>query len=153
MDGYVRYDDIIHNPSLYAWGTGWDKRKKSLLAQALRRLREKGLLDYEKGRTNRVIFKLTSLGKDALGDISVLEREWDGVFRIVIFDIPEPKRLIRDLFRRRLRDWGFRPWQKSVWISKNNVTEKLRQLINKLEIKDWVAVIESEDSNLKNIIS
>ena len=109
--------------------------------------------DYEKSKTRKIILKLTSLGNDALSDIGVIEREWDGIFRIVIFDIPEQKRIIRDLFRRRLRDWGFRIWQKSVWVSKNNVTDKLRQLIGKLEIKDWVAVVESKDPSLKNIIS
>lgn len=154
VDGVVRYDDLIHHPSSYAWGARWDRQlDKSMLSQALERLREKGLIDYEKSKTRKIILKLTSLGNDALSDIGVIEREWDGIFRIVIFDIPEQKRIIRDLFRRRLRDWGFRIWQKSVWVSKNNVTDKLRQLIGKLEIKDWVAVVESKDPSLKNIIS
>ena len=154
VDGLIRYDDLIHHPSSYAWRGRWDRQLgKSLLSQALKRLREKGLVEYEESRTRRVILKLTSLGKNALGDISALEKEWDGIFRIVIFDIPESKSSVRNLFRRRLKDWGFRRWQQSVWLTKNNVTERLRRLIDKLGIGDWVAIIESKDPSLKNIIS
>lgn len=152
VDGYVRFDDLIHHSGRYAYSDGWDRPiQKSYLAQGVKRLREKGLIDYEQQKTNNLIIKLTNLGKESLGDLVVSEQEWDGKFRIVIFDIPESKFVTRDLFRRRLKDWGFRMWQKSVWISKSNVTERLRKLIDKLEITDWVAVIESDDPGLKTL--
>lgn len=153
IDGYVRFDDLIHHSGRYAYSDGWDRPlKKSFLSQAVKRLREKGLVEYEEYKTNELIIKLTRLGRDALGDLASFEKDWDGNFRIVIFDIPETKTAIRDLFRRRLKDWGFNMWQKSVWISKNNVTERLRQLIDKLEIKDWVVVIESDDPSIKTLL-
>lgn len=153
VDGMARVDHFINNPSFYAYGGGWDySLKKSELAQAIKRLRGRGLVEFERKSTDLIIVKLTTLGRDALGNLTALGEEWDGKFRIVIFDIPEPKRVVRDLLRRRLRDWGFKPWQRSVWISKNNVTEKLRLLIDKLQIREWVAVIESDDASLKNII-
>ena len=154
IDGYIRYDDLIHHSRSYAWGGGWDKAlKKSLLSQAIKRLKDKGLIEYEDHKRSQIIIKLTALGRDALGDLATLEKGWDGKFRIVVFDIPESNSAVRNLFRRRLKDWGFRGWQQSVWISKHNVTERLKLLIDKLGIKDWVAVIESEDPSLKNIIS
>lgn len=41
---------------------------------------------------------------------------WDNKWRIVVFDIPEEKRLARDILRRKLRQLGFRLIQKSVWV-------------------------------------
>lgn len=153
IDGFVRYDDLIHHSKSYAYGDRWNRSlRKSELSQALKRLREKGLVEYEDSKIERLIIKLTDLGRDALGDLAILEKDWDGKYRIVIFDIPESKRVVRDLFRRRLRDWKFKSWQKSVWVGKYNVTQKLRQLINKVGIGDWVAVIESNDQSLKNIL-
>ncbi len=153
VDGIIRIDHFINNPNLYAYGGGWDyPLQRSKLTQTIRRLRGKGLVQFEKEKADQVIIKLTGLGRDALGDLAALGEEWDGKWRIVVFDIPEPNRVIRGLFRRRLREWGFKSWQKSVWIGKNNVTEKLRQLISRLGIDKWVAVIESEDTFLKNII-
>ena len=154
IDGYLKFDDLIHNPGKYAYGDGWERPlKKSFLSQALRRLKVKGLIEYEVDKTNKTILKLTSLGRESLGDLDSLQEEWDGKYRIIIFDIPENKRVIRGLFRRRLKDWRFTMCQRSVWISKNNVTDKLKKLIEKLEIKDWVAVIESEDPSIKTLMT
>lgn len=128
-----------------------NSRKQSSVYEAVRRLRKKGIIEYEKDKDGKILLKLSALGRDFLG-INEREEEWDGKYRIVIWDIPEKKRRIRDLFRRRLKGWGFKNWQKSVWISKRNVTDKLRQLISELEMEGQVAVIESDDPSLSHII-
>ena len=124
-----------------------DPPDRLALVQAIRRLRKKGIIEQEISDDGKIIIKLTSLGKDFLGK----DEEWDGKYRIVIWDIPEKKRRIRNLFRRRLKDWGFKGWQKSVWISKRNVTGKLRKLISDLEMQGMVAIIESDDPSLSFI--
>ena len=145
IDGYLRFEDFTYHHYRYQYGI--PELKKSALSQALRRLRLNGYIErqIEEGK---VIYKLSELGADALG---IDNTPWDGKWRIVIFDIPESKRRVRDLFRRRLKEWKFRVWQKSVWIIKRNVTEKLRKLIAELEINQWVAVIESDDPSLVHI--
>lgn len=146
IDGTVRLNDYIHHSGYYALGGGWDyPLKKSDLAQTIKRLREKGFVNTFDGRDfNKIVVKLTEAGKDYLLVIKPEEEiEWDGIWRIVIFDIPENKRLVRDVLRNRLKLWGFKPWQQSVWASKKNITKKLRALIKELEIEDWVLVIES----------
>lgn len=152
IDGSIRINHLLNKPSFYAYKGGWDyPLKKTQLARAIKRLREKGLIEYEQDKTSQIVMKLTSLGKDALGHMSILEESWDGKFRLVIFDIPEQKRAVRNLFRRRLKDWGFKNWQKSVWVGRHNVTDKLKQLIANLGIKDWVAVVESSDPTLESL--
>lgn len=61
------------------------------------------------------------------------------------FDIPEKHRTVRDLLRRKLKSWGFRRWQKSVWASRKPLTEALRTLVKELGVEDWVLVIESKN--------
>lgn len=143
IDGYLTFENFAYHPL-------WIERniKKSELSQALKRLREKGYIEKDETNTNEIIFKLVDLGRDALGVET--DEEWDGKWRIVIFDIPEQKRVIRNLFRRRLKDWEFRRWQQSVWVTKRNITTKLRLLIQDLKIEDWIAVIESEDILIGN---
>lgn len=146
VDGFVRADDFINNPKLYAFGSEREL-KKSALAQALKRLREKGFVDKIQNKdTGKIIYKLTELGREfVLLNKPEDEIEWDGKWRIVVFDIPETKKLIREVLRGRLKVWGFKKWQKSVWASKKNITDKLRHLIKDLGIEDWVLVIESEN--------
>jgi len=42
--------------------------------------------------------------------------KWDGKWRLVMFDIPESKRTMREALRRKLKGLGFASFQKSAWI-------------------------------------
>ena len=151
VDGYVRFEDFTYHHYRYHYGI--PDLKQSELSQALKRLRERGLVIEDKINVDKVIFKLTQLGQDTLG-LEFNEKDWDGKWRVVIFDIPEQKRRVRDLFRRKLKHWGFKNWQQSVWVTKKDVTDKLRNSVKELGIEKWVAVLESDnistDNNLFN---
>lgn len=145
VDGVVRANDLVNNPGYYAYGGGWDyPLNKSTLSKAIARLKKKGFIEADKTDTGQTILKLTDEGKTMVLLTSDNEEDWDGKWRVVIFDIPEQKRLIRDLFRRNLKKWGFKYLQKSVWISKKNITDKLFGYIRDLGIEKWVWVFESE---------
>lgn len=149
IDGTVYFNEFVNNPGYWAYGTGKEV-DKSIISQAIKRLREKGYVQTI--NEDQVLMKLTEVGEEALGLVTD-NKPWDRKWRIVIYDIPEDKRRIRDLFRRRLKEWGFKNWQQSIWMSKFNVTQKLRKVIQKLGIAEWVVVIESDDPVISNIIS
>lgn len=151
VDGVTYFNDFVNNPGYWAYGTGKDF-DKSVISQAIKRLREKGYIETEANQ-EKILVKITELGSDMLGIIGNDNKAWDKKWRIVIYDIPEDKKSIRDLLRRRLKDWGFKNWQQSIWITKRDVTERLRKAINKLGISKWVVVIESDDPAISNIIS
>lgn len=138
IDGYIRLEDFAYHHYRYHYGI--PELRKSSLSQALKRLREGGLIEQVKLKDD-IIIKLTEAGRDLLGN-EVEDKVWDGKWRIVIFDIPEEKRIIRNLFRRNLKKWGFKHLQKSVWISKRNVFDKLEYYIKDLGIEKWVIVME-----------
>lgn len=146
-EGLVVLNDISYASQRRALLGIPDPPDRLALVQAIRRLRQRGVIAQERDQEGKIVLKLTGLGNDYLGR----DEKWDGKYRIVIWDIPEKKRRIRDLFRRRLKSWGFKTWQKSVWISKKNVVEKLRKLISELEMEGMVAVIESDDPSLNFI--
>ena len=43
-------------------------------------------------------------------------KKWDGKYRIIIFDIAQLKKFYREALRGKLKELGFYPLQKSVWI-------------------------------------
>lgn len=144
VDGYVRLEDFLYNTHIYA--KGYDRPlKKASFAQALRRLREKGYVEYI--NETEILIKLTDEGRiQALWEkVSQMEQEWDGKWRIVAFDIPEIHNLTRDLFRRRLKDLNFKMLQKSIWFSKADCTDLLRDYIRDLGISKWVSVLEAQN--------
>lgn len=74
----------------------------------------------------------------------VKNNRWDGLFRIVIYDIDEESRAIRDIFRRELKRLGFGMFQKSVWISPHNFISELKEFLIKNNLDKKVILIETK---------
>lgn len=149
IDSYVRLEDFAYNTHIYA--QGYDRPlKQAVLAQTIRRLREKGLVETSLDE-GQIIFKLSNLGADFLRLQNFDKKTWDGKWLIIIFDIPEKNRKIRQILRYRLREWGFKQWQKSVWATKKDVMSLLKNLIIELKLEKHVALIESSTVFMPNI--
>ncbi|MCR4305982.1 MAG: hypothetical protein NUV73_02785 [Candidatus Daviesbacteria bacterium] len=139
VDGYANFEDFIYNPLLER------PIKKPLLAQALKRLREKGFIEFRSDK--ELVLQLTDSGRDRAlwTKMRSGDEKWDGRWRIVVWDIPEKRRQARDLLRFKLKQLGFKQWQQSIWATKINCTKLLRDFIRKIGIEDWVMVIESDN--------
>ncbi len=149
VDGYVRLEDFLYNTHIYA--RGYERPlKKSAISQALKRLREKDLIE-ESLSLGGLAYKLSIAGHELLYFQQDDEIDWDGKWRIVIFDIPENQRKLRRILRNKLREWGFTAWQKSVWATRRDIMVKLKDLILELKINKWVALIESDNVFVQNM--
>lgn len=149
VDGYVRLEDFLYNTHIYA--KGYERPlKKSAISQALKRLRERDLIEQILD-SGDLMYKLSAAGQELLYFQKDDEKTWDGKWRIIIFDIPENQRHIRRILRGKLKEWGFMPWQKSVWATKRNIMDKLKKLIEELNVNEWIALIESDNVMIQNI--
>jgi len=100
-------------------GEMMNQLRPTSVRMAARRLKKRNLICVErKGR--KILFALTEEGEKAAEKVRLkLEmtkpRKWDGIWRIIVFDVPEKLRGKRDLLRKELINFGFRQLQKSVW--------------------------------------
>lgn len=60
----------------------------------------------------------------------VAPKKWNGIWTIVIFDIPEKNRQTRREIRYYLKHLGFVQWQRSVWVTINNVKTYVEKIFN-----------------------
>lgn len=143
VDGCVRFEDFTNH--YYRYHYGYPDLKQSSVSQALRRLRKGGLIELIDEK--QLIYKLTDPGRDKTLWIKMKldDEPWDGRWRIIIWDVPEKRRVTRDLLRYKLKWLGFKQLQKSIWITKTNCTQVLREFIKQIGIKDWVRVIEADN--------
>ncbi len=78
----------------------------------------------KQGMTRALTYRLDALNLK-------IPQKWDGKWRIVIFDIPNKYRRVRDLFRMRLKQLGLFQLQESIYVSPYKCfseTEFLREL-------------------------
>jgi DNA-binding transcriptional regulator PaaX len=84
-----------------------------------------------------------------------IPKKWDGKWRIVMFDVPESRRILRDAFRFHLKNMGFHEFQKSVFIHPHQCKSELEFLIEYYDCRKYVRQLTVDevdnDIHLKKI--
>lgn len=88
--------------------------------------------------------RITEEGKKLL---SRLVPEKDGVWKLIIFDIPEKQKYVRVVLRAKLKALHFKKWQNSIWVSPYALDSEIEQELNALAKKFFVRLIRTTDIN------
>lgn len=95
---------------------------KYALSRSLKGLKEAGLIESLSSGQNDYA-RLTKEGKKKVAsiklenDTSIVSPNWDGLWRIVLLDLPEERKSEREALRYLLKKAGFVCLKNSVWIS------------------------------------
>jgi len=114
-------------------------REQFIISSATSRMRRRG---YIKLKDNH--YELTPKGKSLLqrwefADFNLKRpKKWDGQWRVVIFDIPEKLKSVRDRVRRLLNQAHFIRLQDSVWVYPYDCEEIISLLKTDLGIRRHV---------------
>lgn len=90
-------------------------------------------------------YVITKKGEEYLDSTLELlknKENWDKKWRLVMFEIPEKSRALRDKLRRELTSLGLGLLQSSVWISPIDIQEKVNQINDKLELDQKIKYFE-----------
>lgn len=107
------------------------------IKKAIRRLEKQKFVTTKENADGSTTVKITQKGmtRALTYQLDTLElkkpKRWDGKWRVVIFDVPEKYRRLRDIFRMRLGQLGLYQLQESVYVSPYpcfNEIEFLREL-------------------------
>lgn len=103
----------------------------------------------------KLIVRLTAKGwKQAMRDrIRCTRVKCKSGVCLVVFDVPESERYVRDVLRDILQGCGFTMLQKSVWMTDKDVVEPLCALLQGVKLNRWVRIIvgnELRQQFLKN---
>ncbi len=124
-----------------------DRRKvrrviKSLRDRRLVRLVSRGDRDY---------FEVTEGGRRQLTEYDIDDmvlnksKRWDGVWRIVMFDVPHQFRNARDALQFKLRELGFYRYQKSIYITPHRCRDEIDFIACFFHIERCVKYVEVDE--------
>ena len=134
-----------------------DKNKfKYRLKSVAARLADKGYVKFVKENGKEYI-ELTPLGRNVLEKSSTRsvqkKQRWDKRWRMVMFDIPERRRKVRDTLRLMLVEYGFVRLQDSAWVYPYDCEDFIALLKTDLQSGDTVLYLIVEtienDAHLK----
>lgn len=135
------YDVLPKQVSLYQVLHQYDKKT---IYQTVKRLKDMDLIKEEEGEDGKIFSITEKGGLKLLGSENINPKEnWDGYWRFVMFDVPaDPKfRGKRDFFRSKIKQLGFKQYQKSVWISPSDFENEINHIKGLIMFKPYVKYI------------
>lgn len=134
-----------------ATGGAWKDIEKRALHRAIRNLYRSKLVNIEEKSDETLILTINEKGREKILKYKLHEMKipqmskWDKKWRMVVFDIPEPKKKVRDIFRFHLKKLDFLEFQKSIFIHPFECKNEIDFLIEFYNIRPHVRFIIAEE--------
>ncbi|MEK7173017.1 MAG: hypothetical protein AAB740_03495 [Patescibacteria group bacterium] len=127
----------------------WKKIERRKLYRAIHQLYRSQLIDYKENRDGSISIILTQEGQKVslrykVDDMRIKKpKEWDKKWRVIMFDIPEQYKNLRDSLRRQLRQMGLKELQKSVFVHPYECRNEIDFIIEFYNARRYVRFIEA----------
>jgi len=125
------------------------KTKKQNFVKSLKILKRERLIDFrEEGNLSKITITEKGKKKLMIYELDNLEikkpNKWDGVWRIVTFDIPEKQKMARDALRNKLKELGFSQLHKSVFVFPYPCLSEIQFIEEIFQIGPYINFIEAK---------
>lgn len=150
---------LTHQPDQYfriikSASREWQKINRQSLYKAIRKLYQSKLIDYKENDDGTITLILTGDGGNRvlrynLDKIEIKKpARWDRLWRIVIFDIPEKQKEGRNALAAKLKQLGFYPFQKSVFIFPYECRNEIDFIIEVFNLRLYVRFIVAKETDI-----
>ena len=132
-------------------GREWREINRRALRRAIAALYQSHLVNVRDHKDGSTTITLSRAGKIRALTFKLNEMQisipsfWDKKWRIVIFDIPEKKKKLRNAFRFHLKQIGFHELQKSVFVHAYPCQQEVEYLTEWFSLKSHVRWIIAEE--------
>jgi DNA-binding transcriptional regulator PaaX len=133
----------------------WKKINERNLRIAIKNLYRSKMVDYKENSDGTVNLILTEGGKSKILKYNLDKIEikkpvqWDKLWRLVVFDIPENKNLRRKALAAKLKELGFYPMQKSVFIHPYECKNEIDFITEMFELTPYVRFLRVKDVDIE----
>lgn len=133
----------------------WRKINERYLRETVKRLYQSKMIDYKENMDGTVNLILTEMGKKRIlkYDLDKIEikkpMRWDKLWRLVIFDIPEEEKIGRMTLVAKLKELGFYPFQKSVFIHPYECKNEIDFIVEMFNLMPYVRFLRVKDIDVE----
>ncbi len=133
----------------------WQKINERALHTAIRKLYQLKLIDCKEKSDGTISMTLTDNGKKRIVQYNLdsmeikRPKQWDRLWRLVIFDIPEGERKGRNALSSKLKDLGFYPLQKSVFIHPYECKNEIDFIVEIFNLRPYVRLFTIKETDIE----
>jgi len=127
------------------------KYKDIQIRNAIRGLKRNKYIEYVSDSNGVTTIRITRKGENKLKsfEIDALEikrpKTWDGKWRVVMFDLPIQYKKVRNSLRFRIKQIGFKQFQKSVWVYPYPCIDEILFITNYYKVGRYVEILTVEE--------
>src|SRR3989344_6121250 len=120
----------------------------------MKKLYKSKIVTYKENKDKTITLVLTENGKEKiliydLDSIKLQQQDkWDGLWRIVIFDVPERFKKGRNALSSKLKQLGLHPLQKSVFIYPYECKDEIDFIVEFFKLKPYVRFILAKETDI-----
>lgn len=136
-------------------GKEWKNINERNLRRAIKKLYQSKIVDCKNEKDGTFALILTREGKNIVlkYDIDKIEIKkpirWDKLWRLIIFDIPEEERAGRIALAAKLKELGFYPLQKSVFIHPYECQDEINFIVEIFDLAPYVRFMRVKDIDVE----
>lgn len=133
----------------------WRKVNERSLRESIKKLYKAKIIDYKENKDGTVRLVLTEVGQKKvlvynLDKIEIKKPlKWDRLWRVVTFDIPEDKKKGRTALAVKLKEIGFYPMQKSVFIHPHECKNEIDFIAEIFELVPYIRYLRVRDVDIE----
>lgn len=151
---------LAHAAVLFKKPTSREKQRmqNQMIREAARRLEKRGLVTLSHLPDRRVHVEPTPEGTKALlratyqsFRLKPQKKTWDGMWRVVLFDVPEEKKRARDALRKLLVRIGFYPLQKSTFATPVSCRKEVEDITTAFSLKGYIIYLETDNLGVQEL--
>lgn len=105
-------------------------------------------------KNGKPYLRITNRGQQAwqrdFSFLAMRDTPWDGKWRLVIFDLPEDKKSIRESLRRKLYKLGFGQLQKSIYINPFDFVQDMAEFLENKHLLGYAFVLTAKHELMGN---
>lgn len=150
---------LTHRPDAYfrvvkGIAKEWKKINNRSLRESIRKLYQSKIIDYKENNDGTVKLVLTEGGRKraVVYNLDKIEIKkplmWDRLWRVVTFDIPEDNKKGRMALAKKLKEVGFYPMQKSVFIHPYECKNEVDFIVEIFELAPYVRFLRVKDIDI-----
>jgi len=129
----------------------WANINRNSLNRTIRLLYESKLVSTKDNRDGTLTLVLSKEGSRLALTYDIenmgiqTPKQWDNMWRIVMFDIPEPLKRTREAFRMHFKNMGFYEFQKSVFVHPYPCSKEIEYLLEFYQARKFVRFIVAKE--------
>ncbi len=131
-------------------------KSKNYQRDVIKRLEKEGFIKIRHLSNGKTEISITQNGytkvlKYNLGTMQLInKKKWDKKWRLILFDVPEKRKAMRDALRRKIKELGLLKIQQSVYVYPYQCEKEMEFLISYFKIRSFVKYFTIERFNGDN---